>query len=92
MLKGDAKAHTDMLDRYVGRIRMHYEYMLGRYREDVPVGKATEFRMDSNVLYGTEEAEKLQLFGKHEYKAYVCELPMSFPTQQITELSAKILE
>jgi len=59
-----------MLDRYVGRIRMHYEYMLGRYREDVPVGKTTEFGMDSNVLYGTEEAEKVQLFGTHDYKAY----------------------
>ena len=71
MLKGDTKAHTDMLSRYVGAIRMHYEYMLGRYREDVPVGKSTEFRMDSNVLYGTEEAEKCQLFSKHDYKAYV---------------------
>ena len=71
MLKGDAKAHTDMLDRYVGRIRMHYDYMLGRYREDVPVGKAKEFRMDSDVLYGTEEAEKFQLFSMHDYKAYV---------------------
>ena len=71
MLKGDAKAHTDMLERYVGRIRMHYEYMLGRYREDVSVDAATEFKMDSNVLYGTEETEKLQLFSKHDYKAYV---------------------
>jgi len=71
MLKGDTKAHTDMLDRYAGRIRTHYEYMLGRYREDVPVGKATEFRMDSNVLYGTAEAEKIQLFSTQDYKAYV---------------------
>jgi len=71
MLKGDTKAHTDMLDRYVGRIRLHYEYMLGRYREDVPVGKATEFKMNSDVLYGTEEAEKFQLFNMHDYKAYV---------------------
>jgi hypothetical protein len=71
MLKGDAKAHTDMLDRYVGKIRMHYEYMLGRYREGAPVGKFTEFRMDSNVLYGTEEAEKAQLFSMHDYKAHV---------------------
>jgi len=71
MLKGDTKAHTDMLDRYVGRIRMRYEYMLGRYREDAPTDKATEYRMDSNVLYGAEEAEKLQLFSVHAYKAYV---------------------
>jgi len=71
MLKGDTKAHTDMLDRYAGRIRMHYEYMLGRYREDVPAGKATELKMDANVLYGTEEAEKLQLFSTHDYKAHV---------------------
>jgi hypothetical protein len=71
MLKGDTKAHTDMLDRYVGRIRMRYEYMLGRYREDVQVGEAIEIRMDSNVLYGTEEAEKSQLFSMHDYKAHV---------------------
>jgi len=70
MLKGDTKAHTDMLGRYAGRIRMRYEYMLGRYREGVPAGEATEFRMDSNVLYGTGEAEKSQLFGKHDYEAY----------------------
>ena len=71
MLKGDTKAHTDMLDRYVDRIRMRYEYMLGRYREGVPISTATEFRMDSNVLFGTEEAEKLQLFSMHDYKAHV---------------------
>ena len=71
MLKDDTKAHTDMLDRYVGKIRMRYEYMLGRYREDAPEGKATELRMESNVLYGTEEAEKCQLFNIYDYKAYV---------------------
>ena len=71
MLKGDTKAHTYMVDRYGGSIRMRYEYMLGRYCEDASVGKATEFRMDSNVLYGTEEAEKSQLFYTHDYKAHV---------------------
>ena len=71
MLKGDTKAHTDMLDRYAGKIRMRYEYMLGRYREEATVGNATEFRMDSDVLYGAEEAEKLQLFSMHGYRAYV---------------------
>ena len=71
MLKGDTKAHADMLERYVGSIRMCYEYMLGRYREGAPAGNATEFKMDSNVLYGTEEAEKSQLFHMYDYKAHV---------------------
>ena len=71
MLKGDTKAHTSMLDRYAGGIRMRYEYMLGRYHEDEPASEATEFAMDSNVLYGTGEDEKIQLFSKHDYKAYV---------------------
>ena len=71
MLKGDTKAHADMLDRYAGKIRTRYEYMLGRYSEDIPLGKAIEFRMDSSVLYGAEEEDKLQLFSMHDYKAYV---------------------
>ncbi len=67
MLKGDTLAHTAMVERYAGKIRMQYEYMLGRYR---PEGKTTETAKDARTLYGTEEPEKVRLFSSHDYKAY----------------------
>lgn len=71
MLKGDTNAHTAMLDRYAGKIRMQYEYMLGRYHAGGGTGTAAELAMDSKTLYGTEEAEKVLLFSTYSYKAYV---------------------
>lgn len=70
MLKGDTNAHTAMVERYAYRIRMQYEYMLGRYDPEGD-GKPTEFTMDAKALYGTEESEKIRLFSTHDYKAYV---------------------
>lgn len=71
MLKGDAKAHTAMYERKAGKIRMQYEYMLDRYHADDGADMSTESVVDSNVLYGTEETEKMALFSAHDYKAYV---------------------
>jgi hypothetical protein len=71
MLKGDAKAHTVMLDRYADKIRMQYKYMLGKYNASGCANSATEYATDSNVLYGVSEAEKAQLFSAHDYEAYV---------------------
>lgn len=71
MLKGDTKAHTDMLDRYADKIRMQYEYMLGRYCADGCAGTTAEFTADSNILYGIEETEKIPLFSAYDYRAYV---------------------
>jgi hypothetical protein len=71
MLKGDAKAHTAMLDRYADKIRMQYKYMLGKYDAGGCAAAATEYATDSDVLYGVSEAEKAQLFSTHDYKAYV---------------------
>jgi len=71
MLKGDTKAHTVMLERYADRIRMQYRYMLGRYHAEGSAGENTGLKMESNVLYGTEETEKIRLFSQHDYKAYV---------------------
>jgi hypothetical protein len=71
MLKGDTKAHTVMLNRYADRVRMQYKYMLGKYNADRCPDTATEYAMDSDVLYGVAEAEKIQLFSAHDYEAYV---------------------
>lgn len=67
MLKGDTLAHTAMVERYADKIRMQYEYMLGRY---CPDGKTAEIAKDARILYGTEEEEKVKLFSSHNYKAY----------------------
>lgn len=70
MLKGDTNAQTDMVERYAGKIRMQYEYMLGRYHPE-SYGKQAEFTSDAKTLYGTEEPEKIKLFSSHDYRAYV---------------------
>jgi hypothetical protein len=71
MLKGDAKAHTEMLNRYADKIRMQYKYMLGKYSADGCADAATEYATDSDILYGVSEAEKARLFSAHDYEAYV---------------------
>lgn len=71
MLKGDVKAHTTMVEMNANKIRMQYEYMLGKYQSGGNTGTATEFIMDSKTLYGTEATEKIPLFSSHDYKAYV---------------------
>lgn len=71
MLKNDAKAHTDMLERYAGKIRMQYEYMLGGYHTDGGIETTTEFATGAKTLYGTEETRKISLFSTHDYSAYV---------------------
>lgn len=71
MLRGDAQANTVMLDRHADRIRMQYEYLLGGYHTEGAVKGATEFPAGSNVVYGTEEAQKLPLFAAYDYKAYI---------------------
>jgi len=71
MLKGDAKVHTAMLDRYADKIRMQYKYMLGKYNAGGCADASTEYATDSDVLYGVSEAGKERLFSAHDYEAYV---------------------
>ena len=71
MLKSDAKAHTVMLERYAEKIRMQYEYMLGSYHTKKDVETVKEFADKVEILYGTEEKEKVILFSAHKYSAYV---------------------
>lgn len=71
MLKGDTRAHTSMLKQHASKIRMQYEYMLGRYQTIECANSFKEFIMDSHIMYGTEETKKVSLFSAHDYQAYV---------------------
>jgi hypothetical protein len=71
MMKGDTLGHTTMVEQYGDKIRMQYEYMLGRYNEkDKHRSQRKEIRSDANVLYGTQEADKIRLFSTHTYEGY----------------------
>lgn len=71
MLKGDVKAHTAMVGMNANKIRMKYEYMLGKYQPTEDTDATTKFVVNSKILYGIEANEKIQLFSTHDYKAFV---------------------